>query len=107
MISPDNRSLVRTNKKCSKIVKNTSKLLQTKELEYFYKKASKEIDPIFDGTVLDGLSYIPSKTVFAKLEKKLTKAGALLKGLRVREGLSQIVFAKKIAVTQANLSNME
>ncbi len=50
---------------------------------------------------------IPAEVVFAKLEKKLTRAGALLKGLRVREGLSQIVFAKKINVTQANLSNME
>lgn len=50
---------------------------------------------------------ISSDVVFAKLEKKLTKAGALLKGLRVREGLSQIAFAKKIHVTQANLSNME
>lgn len=45
--------------------------------------------------------------IFAKLEKKFTKAGALLKGLRQREGLSQISFAKKINVTQANLSNME
>ncbi len=42
-----------------------------------------------------------------QLEKKLTKAGALLKGLRTREGLSQIEFAKRIHVTQANLSNME
>lgn len=50
---------------------------------------------------------VSSKTVFAQLEKKLTKAGALLKGLRTREGLSQISFAKKIDVTQANLSKME
>lgn len=47
------------------------------------------------------------KTLFDKLDKKFTKAGALLKGLRLREGLSQIVFAKKIGVTQANLSAME
>ncbi len=47
------------------------------------------------------------KTLFEKLDKKFTKAGALLKGLRAREGLSQIEFAKKIDVTQANLSNME
>ena len=30
-----------------------------------------------------------------KLEKKLTKAGALLKGLRAREALTQKEFAKK------------
>lgn len=45
--------------------------------------------------------------MFAKLDKKLTKAGSLLKGLRTREGLSQIVFAEKIALSQANLSAME
>jgi len=50
---------------------------------------------------------VPAKIVFEKLEKKLTKSGALLKGLRTREGLTQINFAKKIKVTQANLSNME
>lgn len=52
----------------------------------------------------------PTKSIeslFAKLDEKFTKAGALLKGLRLREGLSQIAFAKKIKVTQANLSNME
>lgn len=50
---------------------------------------------------------VSSKVVFEKLEKKLTKAGALLKGLRTREGLPQVIFAKKINVTQANLSAME
>ncbi|HSW69265.1 MAG TPA: helix-turn-helix transcriptional regulator [Gammaproteobacteria bacterium] len=47
------------------------------------------------------------KRLFDKLDVKFTKAGALLKGLRVRENLSQVEFAKKIDVTQANLSNME
>ena len=47
------------------------------------------------------------KSIFDKLDEKFTKAGALLKGLRLREDLSQIEFAKKIDVTQANLSNME
>lgn len=47
------------------------------------------------------------KAIFEKLDEKFTKAGALLKGLRLREGLTQIEFAKKINVTQANLSNME
>ncbi len=52
-------------------------------------------------------SSLPIKAIFDKLDEKFTKAGALLKGLRLREGLSQIEFAKKINVTQANLSNME
>lgn len=47
------------------------------------------------------------QTIFEKLDKKYTKAGALLRGLRLREGLSQVAFAKRINVTQANLSNME
>ncbi len=46
-------------------------------------------------------------SVFAKLESQYTKAGVLLKGLRLRENLSQVEFGKKIKVTQANLSNME
>ena len=50
---------------------------------------------------------VSAKVLFEKLDKKFTKAGALLKGLRIREDLSQIEFAKKINVTQANLSKME
>lgn len=45
--------------------------------------------------------------LFDNLDRKYTKAGALLKGLRLREDLSQIEFAKKIGVTQPNLSAME
>lgn len=61
---------------------------------------------IIDKEINDSDS-VPADVVFAKLEKKLTKAGALLKGLRTRENLTQIEFAKKIKVTQANLSHME
>ena len=50
---------------------------------------------------------VASQVVFSALEKKFTRAGALLRGLRIREGLSQVNFSKKIKVTQANLSNME
>ncbi len=50
---------------------------------------------------------IPANSIFEKLDKKFTKAGVLLKGLRVREDLSQVEFAKKINVSQANLSKME
>ena len=41
------------------------------------------------------------------LTEKYSKAGALLRGLRVREGLNQTEFAKIIDTTQANLSSME
>jgi transcriptional regulator with XRE-family HTH domain len=45
--------------------------------------------------------------VFKSLTEKYTKAGALLRGIRVREGLNQTDFAKLIDTTQANLSSME
>ena len=50
---------------------------------------------------------IPAKDIFATIEKKYTKAGALLKGARHRESLTQAEMAKKINVTQADLSKME
>lgn len=50
---------------------------------------------------------VSAEAIFSELDSKHTKAGALLKGLRAREGLSQTEFAKKIAITQANLSKME
>ncbi|MEE9451910.1 MAG: helix-turn-helix transcriptional regulator [Gammaproteobacteria bacterium] len=45
--------------------------------------------------------------VFLNLQEKYTKAGAYLKGLRYREGLTQIEFANTIEVTQGDLSKME
>lgn len=45
--------------------------------------------------------------LFDELDKKFTKPGILLQGLRHREGLSQVAFAKKINVTQSDLSKME
>lgn len=48
-----------------------------------------------------------SEDVFAKLEQKYTKPGVLLKGTRHRENLTQVQMAKRINVTQADLSKME
>ena len=50
---------------------------------------------------------ISSEDIFADIEKKYTKAGTLLKGTRHRENLTQVAFAKKIKVTQTDLSKME
>ena len=44
---------------------------------------------------------------FSDLINKYGEAGSLLRGLRAREGLTQVEFAKKINITQANLSAME
>ena len=45
--------------------------------------------------------------VFADLINAYGEPGALLQGLRAREGLTQVLFAKAIKVSQANLSAME
>lgn len=54
-----------------------------------------------------GVKQDSLEQIFSSLDKKYTKAGALLRGLRHREGLTQVAFAECISVTQANLSNME
>jgi len=50
---------------------------------------------------------IASQDVFTNIEKKFTKAGILLRGTRHREGLTQTDMARRIKVTQADLSKME
>ena len=50
---------------------------------------------------------ILASELFKEIDQKYGEAGALLRGLRARENLSQVEFAKKIKVTQANLSKME
>lgn len=50
---------------------------------------------------------VSAAQVFATLDRAYTKAGALLKGVRAREGMSQVAFANAIHVTQSNLSKME
>lgn len=47
------------------------------------------------------------ETIFAEVNKKYTKPGALLRGIRARENLTQIQMAKKIKVTQSDISQME
>ncbi|KTC71406.1 helix-turn-helix protein [Legionella birminghamensis] len=51
--------------------------------------------------------YISIDDLFSDLTQESGEPGMLLKGLRYREGLSQIDFAKKLNVSQTNLSAME
>jgi len=51
--------------------------------------------------------YISIDDLFSDLTQKSGESGVLLKGLRYREGLSQIEFAKKLNISQTNLSAME
>lgn len=57
-------------------------------------------------TEMDSQS-IGADELYGPLEEAYTKPGGLLRGLRVREGLTQVEFAKKLDITQANLSSME
>lgn len=56
---------------------------------------------------LEHKGNIPAEDVFKNMDKKYGEASSLLRGLRARENLSQVEFAKRIKVTQANLSKME
>jgi DNA-binding XRE family transcriptional regulator len=51
--------------------------------------------------------HISIDNLFKDLTQKSGEPGILLKGLRYREGLSQTECAKKLNITQTNLSAME
>lgn len=51
--------------------------------------------------------YTSIDDLFSNMTQKSGEPGVLLKGLRYREGLSQIEFAKKLNISQTNLSAME
>jgi DNA-binding XRE family transcriptional regulator len=51
--------------------------------------------------------YIAIDDLFKNVIQASGEPGVLLKGLRYREGLSQIEFAKQLNISQTNLSAME
>lgn len=55
----------------------------------------------------EGSETINPEDVFAKINAKYTKPGALLRGIRIRENMTQIEMAKKLKVTQSDISQME
>lgn len=50
---------------------------------------------------------VPADEVLKDVYKKYGKAGAVIRGCRARNGMTQIVLAKKLGVTQGDLSKME
>jgi DNA-binding XRE family transcriptional regulator len=56
---------------------------------------------------MDVPDRISPEALFTPLQKKYTKPGVLLRGTRHREGLTQLEMAKKLKITQADLSKME
>ncbi len=57
-----------------------------------YRLSEKAVDP---------------KEVFSDINRQYTKPGALLRGIRAREHLTQIEMAKLIKVTQSDISQIE
>lgn len=51
--------------------------------------------------------YVSVDDLFSDLTSTVGEPAVLLKGLRYREGLTQVEFAKRLRVSQTNLSAME
>jgi len=56
---------------------------------------------------IDNDKPVSADEIFSNINKKYTKPGALLRGIRVRENLTQAEMAKKIKVTQSDISQIE
>lgn len=52
------------------------------------------------------LSIAPSEA-FANIRAQYTRLGVLMQGIRHHEGATQTAFAKKLGITQADLSKIE
>ena len=70
----------------------------------FIKELQNEFEYLLQHTTTE---HISAEEAFKNITDRNGKAAALLKGIRVREGLTQIEFAKLINTSQANLSSME
>lgn len=79
------------------------KLTDVDDLD-FIKEMQSEFEELLHD---DETSTVTADDSFKDLVGKYSKAGVLLRGLRVKEGLNQTEFAKLINTTQANLSSME
>ncbi len=56
---------------------------------------------------VDEKKSVNADELFVDINKKYTKPGALLRGIRIRENLTQVEAAKKLKVTQSDISQME
>lgn len=92
----------------SKATHNTA-ILYVVDRELLYaipKKVAKKYIVTPNKTV-DVKENISIEAVFNETDQKYGEAAVLLRGLRARENLTQMEFAKRIQVSQANLSKME
>ena len=54
-----------------------------------------------------GEETVSSEEVFKSLDDKYSRPGAVLRGARLKEQLSQVDLANKLGISQADLSKME
>ncbi|MFN7095937.1 MAG: helix-turn-helix domain-containing protein [Gammaproteobacteria bacterium] len=86
--------------------KKQDNLIQLNYNGVFYLVPEQVLQP-YKQAAASKADAVSAHEVFAKMDREQTRSGALLKGLRCRENMTQIQFAKKIGITQANLSSME
>lgn len=85
----------RINKKIAEVVWNGERYAVPLQIMEKYRVSDND----------DG--YTTINELFGDLIEKYSEKGALLRGLRAKEGLTQIQLAKALGVTQANISAME
>ena len=94
------------------LTKNKERLLNMKYKGDLYRIPRRVANKYKVDSASKKNTYIKSDSLladdlFAELDSKYSKPGALLQGLRHREGLSQQKVAALIQVTQSDLSKME
>ena len=73
------------------------------------KETAKAFLVLLKGAASDdeGVVLAEESETIRKLDAQYTRAGACLQGARLKEGLSQVEFAKKLGIPQTNASAME
>ncbi len=75
------------------------------ELFLVSKEKAQSVRTLLDADRFD--DFIPADDVLSEIYAKTGKTGTVLRGLRVREGLTQEEFAKKIDCPQSWISGWE
>lgn len=71
------------------------------------KNKARGVEQLLLEFLVEDKKPIPSNEVFKSLDKKYSKTGNILCGLRLRDKLTQTQLAKKIGTSQANIAAIE
>lgn len=75
---------------------------------YFIPKGRvEEVVRVLESCAVKKEDSTTSGRLFRDIDEKYSRPGAILQGARHKEGFTQVELAKKLKVTQADLSNME